>query len=557
MSPSAQALRVLVAQRDACDPAATAARRGALARLATSSLDTAAQVMQLHEILCRLRAYPGDADELAQVVALLDGFAGRADLRRHRRALADSGIAGTDIRYRFFWGQARWLATRWPDRLELDRRADAQAAARLARALPLLVTHVEMQSLIELHLPGFDAIDRLRDAGETDATFLQRRIAAMPGDGFTREAFSDSIDATYLLRAGPGTPSRTTAFFAPAPRVTGVPPRRGRPDLRAELARAPRGVRRLGRRDADAAIDLARAAMVLRARSLEAFSFADARDAWLVDDGQGLAFVFVGVVPERRQAIAAVCGGLTLRNGVPIGYLQADLVGRTAALSFNTFDTFRGGEAAFTFARWLAALHHVHGVRSFSVEPYQLGQGNDEALDSGAWWFYARLGFEPRDAAVRRLAAAERRRLASQPGARSPRRTLQALAAAHLVFEADPAEAHDLPPQQRLGLEVARFLSARWGSDRERAQAACEATARRALGLASLAGFTAAERQAWRRWAPLAAMLPVAAWSAAERADLVTLIRAKAARSESGFVQAWQRHPRLDAEIRDHRLGST
>jgi hypothetical protein len=95
---------------------------------------------------------------------------------------------------------------------------------------------------------------------------------------------------------------------------------------------------------------------VTRARSLEAFSFADARDAWLVDDGDGLAFAFVGVVPERRHAVASYYGGLTLRNGVPIGYHQADVVGRGAALSFNTFDTFRGGEAAFTFGRWLAAL---------------------------------------------------------------------------------------------------------------------------------------------------------------------------------------------------------
>jgi hypothetical protein len=130
-------------------------------------------------------------------------------------------------------------------------------------------------------------------------------MAAMPGDGFTREAFSDTVDASFVLTPGPDTPSRTLAHLPAAPRVfRRQPPARTRPDLRTETARPPRSVRRLTVRDATAMVDLARAAMVTRARSLEAFSFADARDAWLVDDGDGLAFAFVGVIPQRRPDTA-------------------------------------------------------------------------------------------------------------------------------------------------------------------------------------------------------------------------------------------------------------
>ena len=28
------------------------------------------------------------------------------------------------------------------------------------------------------------------------------------------------------------------------------------------------------------------------------------------------------------------------------------------------------------------------------IDPYQLGLENDDALKSGAWWFYQKLGFE-------------------------------------------------------------------------------------------------------------------------------------------------------------------
>ena len=336
--------------------AAAETKLALLKQLAHTRLGSARAVMRLHEALCFIRAYPDNAAVLAQVQALLAVFDRRSDLRAHRLALADSGIAGTATHYRFFAGQAQWLARHWPDALRLDRD-EPGAEERIARALPPLVTPAEASALVELKLPGYAALDRLRGKHETDATFLLRRIAAMPGDGFTRQVYSDIVDAGFVLAPGPCTPSRTVAQFAAAPVVfRHEAPPCARPDLRAEITRAPRSLRRMSVSDGRAIIELARAAMVARHRSLEAFSFADPRDAWIADHGDGLAMALVGVLPERRHAVASHYGGLTLRNGVPIGYHQADITGRCAALSFNTFDTFRGCEAAFTFARWLATL---------------------------------------------------------------------------------------------------------------------------------------------------------------------------------------------------------
>jgi hypothetical protein len=520
-----------------------------LKQLAHTRLGSARSVMRLHEALCFVRAYPDNAAVLAQVQGLLAAFAGRADLRAHRAALADSGIAGTPIHYRFFAGQAQWLAKHWPDRLALDRD-DTEAETRVARALPPLLTLAEAHALIELKLPGYAALDRLRARDETDAVFLLRRIAAMPGNGFTREAYSDTMDANYLLAPGPDTPSRTAAHFAGAPVVyRRAPPPRGRPDLRAEMARVPHSVRRMSVRDGAVIVDLARGAMVTRARSLEAFSFADTRDVWFVDDGDGLAFALIGVVPQRRDPVASYYGGLTLRNGVPIGYLQSDIVGRSAALSFNTFETFRGGEAAFTFARWLAALRQVFGTTSFSIEPYQLGKGNDEALESGAWWFYAKLGFEPRDTATRRLARDEQARLQRRPRHRSVPATLRRLAERHLFFDLDRAQPHPLLPLAELGLQAGAAMSTRAGSDRERAVDEASAELLRHCGLATLRGFSPDQREAWRRLAPVLTLLDIGSWPEGDRRALAGLVCAKGGRSERDYVARYLAHPRLDAAL--------
>jgi len=95
-------------------------------------------------------------------------------------------------------------------------------------------------------LAGYAAVDRLRWRGETDATFLVRRVAALAGDDFTREAFYDAINPSCELLAAGDTPARTREKFAPAPvAFRSTPLRRGRPDLRDEMARPPLSVRRL------------------------------------------------------------------------------------------------------------------------------------------------------------------------------------------------------------------------------------------------------------------------------------------------------------------------
>ena len=522
-----------------------------LRQLARADLRSAASVHRLHEVLCFLRAYPDDARVLAQVERMLAGFAARADLKRHRHALADSGIAGTAIRYCFFWSTLRWLARRWPDKIAIDR-SDTGVGDKIAAALPLLLTWAEAATLRQLDPPGFAALDRLRARGESDAAFLARRIDAMPGDGLTREAFHDAIEPSYELEPGRDTPARTRARHAAAPMTYQAGPlRRARPDLRIELGRSYRGLRAVSAREGEQLIELARGAMVTRSRDLDAFAYGNARDVRLVDDGGGLAFVLIGVIPERRQLIQGTCGYLVLHNGVPIGYGEAFVMGRAATMTFNIFETFRGGEAAYTFSRTLAMVRHVFGAESFSFDQYQLGKGNDEAVASGAWWFYYKLGFRPLSADARRIMRRELARMRADRNHRSSAATLRALAESHMLFDLDRARKPELPPLAEPGLRVADTLAKFPAGMRERALEECGRNAMRLTGLRSLRGFSAGERLAWSRWSPVVmfALRGVARWSAAERRALARIVRAKGGRDEGEFLARFAAHPKLERAL--------
>ena len=384
-------------------------------------------------------------------------------------------------------------------------------------------------------LPVRAILDRLRGK-LTDATFLAQAIEGMAGDSFAREHIHDSIDAAFVLQPGHGFPSRTLAWHAAAPCVFRTqPPSAARPDLHAQLRRKPSGVRRVDATEGRALIELAREAMLTRGRDLAAFSWGDARDVTLVDDGDGLAFALIGSLPERRLPLPAVHGWLMLRNRVPVGYAQTDCLLAGAEVAFNVFPTFRGAEAAYLFARVLAGARHLLGARAFSIEPYQLGEGNAEGIESGAWWFYYKLGFRPTAAEPRRLLAAEQERMRRQPLYRSSEATLLRLASGHMVWQPEAGQRAWLPLVPGLG------LARPWESGAAAAQAALQR-----FGIAGNARWPGDERAAWERLAPfLLALGGVEAWSAADKRSAVAALRAKGGLREIEFLRRVDAHGAL------------
>jgi hypothetical protein len=547
-----EALRALEDARIRRGTEAAARRLIALGVLARARLATPRQVERLHEALCFLRAYPDDAAVLARVERLLERFARRPDLRRHRAALEDSGIAGTRTRFPFYAGTARWLAARWGEHLRVDWRGYDKGEV-LERALPLVSLWAETPALDELDFGTRRWVKRLKGPRETDGAFLVRRLSRVGRGTFEREAAWESLELPLVLESGPDTPERTTACLRTAPVFfQGKPLDRSRPDVRREAARRPLSIAAVPRRQAERFLDLAREAMVARQRDLDAFQWGDAADVRLVTYGDGLAFAAIGVVPERRLLLESVYGFLTLKNGVPIGYVLTSALFSSSEIAYNVFETFRGGESGLVYGKVLSMTRALFGSDVFTIFPYQLGgYGNAEALASGAWWFYRKLGFVPRAPRVVALMREEERRMAADPRHRTSRADLRVLASENLYWFGGRMrnDAMGLVELPNVGLRVTDAVAARFGSDRERAEAVLAEEAAGLLG-ARLGTWAAPERLAFRRWAPLVSILPgVKGWTPSEKRALAAVIRAKGGRRESDFVRLFDAHKRLRRAI--------
>jgi hypothetical protein len=298
-------------------------------------------------------------------------------------------------------------------------------------------------------------------------------------------------------------------------------------------------VRRAERAEGARLLDAAQAAVLVRYREVHAFNRADPADVLVVEAGRGAQLAWLGLQPAYRLPLRAHYGYLLLKNGVPVGYGDVSLFLEQAEVAFNVFETFRQGESAFLLVRLCAFLFQRLGARVFRLSPYQLGQENEEALASGAFWFYYRLGFRPGRPDLARLAAAERQRIRRHPGHRSSRATLARLAEGGMALA---VRRHDAAAAgvdaRRLGLEAAG-RAARAGHGPDRALA-------RALGAGRWRTWPPAERRAFARWAAVLAGVPgLGAWPVRDRRALRDLIRAKGRGPEADYLRRLREHRRL------------
>ena len=269
------------------------------------------------------------------------------------------------------------------------------------------------------------------------------------------------------------------------------------------------------------------------------------------DAGRGVEIFLWGLPPERRLPIRAYHAGFTLKNGVPINYIEGITICERMEIGFNTFYTFREGESAWVYGAVLRLLHQLVGVTCISIDPYQIGFNNAEAIESGAFWFYRKMGFRPTRPELARLMAAEERKIAADPTYRTPARVLRRLSAGSIVYEAPgtPRGDWDRFVIRNLGLAVQRQMSKEFDGDAVRIRTVSAEKIARVLGnKAPRAGEPG--YKAFEDLALVLALIPgLPEWTGTEKQQVAQIVRAKTLADESRYARLLQRHAKLRSAI--------
>ncbi len=207
-----------------------------------------------------------------------------------------------------------------------------------------------------------------------------------------------------------------------------------------ELAKPPLPIKVLPRPQAVKTLDLMKETLGVRYRELYGTSNAD--PVWVVQAnvGRGVEIYLCGLPAEKRLPLRAYLAGFTVKNGVPINYFECSSLFDWTEIGFNTFPAYRDGETAWVYAQTLRLLRQLHGTNAISVYPYQIGDENEEAISSGAFWFYRKLGFRSMDPELEKLAQSEEKKVQANPKYRTSAPTLRKLSKANVVYELPTAE---------------------------------------------------------------------------------------------------------------------
>jgi hypothetical protein len=528
------------------------------------NIGDADSLIRLHETLLFLRAYPTSPRVRKQVEKVLKTFERRvAQLRQSDADLSPlddpevSGIVGTSVTSNFSYALVRWLTAKYPAQLSIDWdwvEDEERFGATVRRFLPLL----EDDAMVEAHVPYREWL-RAATGPKNELVWLIKRFESLNISDRAKAELYESLKLHVAWKFGPRV-SRTRmtvpirpVFFHDKPLI-----QRREIALPIELSSPAIPVRRITPAAGEKVLDLARETSAVRYRELHGFTYGDPRHVLRAELGRGTEVFVLGVPPEYRLPLRAYHAALVFKNGVPVAYFEGLSIFERMESGFNLYYTFREGETAWLYARVLRLMRQLLGVTVFSIDPYQVGHENEEGIESGAFWFYRKLGFRPVRPELIKLAHSEERKLGADPRRRTSARTLRRLAAGHMLLEMSGAHGRagewDRFEVRNIGLAVQRRMAREFDSNPERIRTKSVEFVRAALKLRT-ARWREAELAALENLALVMAAVPdIEHWSSNERELAARIIQAKASRDEALYLKLMQTHAPLRAAA--IRLGS-
>jgi len=529
-----------------------------LEQLESTKLKSTESVIRFHELLLFVRAHPHNSEILRLSERLLGSFSNRIDLLKRSGSdltafdyIEYSGIAGTAVTGHFSYDVASWLVSRFHRAVDVDWSRH-ERKERLGSTLPRFLPLLEEESLVEANIPYLTWIGSAKPPRKNELQFLIENFASLPLSETEKAELYDSLELWLRWELGSSNASRTRNMGAVSRTFYHRGPMIQRRDVDLQKELSPQiHAEQLSEREGLAAIDMLRATTTVRYRELYGITHGDSRSVVRVDAGRGVEIFLWGLPPERRLPLRAYHLGFTLKNGVPINYIEGISLCGKMEVGFNTFYTFRDGESAWVYAQVLRVLRHAGAAECFSIDPYQLGFHNEEAIESGAFWFYRKLGFHLTRPDLAKLLEREERKISSGRGYRTGAAILRKLSEANIVYEVDSGRRGEWDRFQvrNLGLKVQMRMAREFNGD---ASAVREKSSRDVAASLKIQRkkLNKMQRHAFENLALVLALIPdLDGWDEEDKRSIYSIVRAKAGGDEARYSKLLQAHRRLRPAI--------
>jgi len=449
------------------DPEAISVKISCLKSLSQVPLVPNPSLIEYHDFLLFLLAYPGSESLLKLVVQERKRMS--TWLSHTNNGLNEcfdyTGLPFSRMTTRFSPDMFRWLEQQKDLSLELDTY-DSQG--------------LDLQTLLSITLP--DTLKEETTAGlENEELLMQLGVAPKKQLYFLLREFS-KIEPTQLqdylwqqLNVNVCIQSRKASYSRLYNRLDGVGYYFQEELLRKfdqeELWSRPLPQPQiLDEAGSEKLVQVILRSMSLTMRETDPSTYMDPSSLRFYHLERGISIAIYGMQPCRQLPLQSYIGYTLFRNGYPVSYGGSWIFGGTANFGINIFETFRGGESGYIMCQLLRTYIQVFQLHYVEVESYQIGKGNEDGINSGAFWFYYRYGFRPIDPELAFLAASESKKIQLKKNYRSSRKRLLELVESNIALKLNAANA---PTRSFVSGKIQKLVAKKFKGDNQRAIQTC------------------------------------------------------------------------------------
>lgn len=424
-----------------------------------------------HQLLMAMMAYPSSKVLYGVTISAMKHLL--LHLQKNntlQEKLIGTGLLHTSIECNFSYLKIIDLVTQFPNQVSIHSVSSNLETQK--SVLKFFLPSVEYASIHEGEKDFKSRIATFHSTKQTDLEWLLQTIKQSTLDIKTQAFLYNQLGVFITWKIASEIDSVSFLRGAKLPTYFHVNPLEKKIHLQDIISKKLPTPTKLSLTEKQQLIHSAKMTLLYLYRETEPFTNANENDITLFELEKGISIALFGSINDKRYSLESYIGYLVLKNNIPVSYGGGWIFGERSQFGINILESFRGGESSLIICELLRVYHQHFGATRFVVKPYQFGYHNPEAIKTGAFWFYYKLGFRPENKELKALALKEELEKLKNPFYKSEASTLKKYTKSNIALTLSDSSYPNYDSEV-LSKKITNYINTQFKGDREKALETC------------------------------------------------------------------------------------
>ena len=495
--------------------------------------------LQFHHVLLCMMAYPSNQVLLnlvkkttSQLLQHLSKYPSIQD------KLIGTGLLHTAVECNFTYQKIKHIIQHFPNQVSIHSASSSIETQKAV--LKLILPNVEYS---KIHASEKDLKSRISEfhtsKQQTDLEWLLQTIEQSQSDSKTQAFLYNQLGVFIQWKVSSENDSVSFLRGTQLPTYFHTSPLEKKINLEDIIKQKLPAPIKLSVKEKQQLIHSAKMTLFYLYRETEPFTNANENDITLFHLDKGISIALFGSTNNKRYSLESYIGYLVLKNNIPASYGGGWIFGERSQFGINILESFRGGESSLIICELLRVYHQYFNATRFVVKPYQFGLHNPEAIKTGAFWFYYKLGFRPENDELRALAKKEEEEKLKNPTYKSEASTLRKYTKSNIALTLSDKSYPNFDSEV-LSQRITNYINTQFEGNREKALIYSFKQLKEALSINTTA-WKAEEIDYAKQLSILFCSYPDSKkWIIDHKKNIILLIQLKSAKTELHWIKHLQ-----------------